>query len=129
MSNIFENLEVKKVKKINDGVYMGEITDIDRDTSSYDYTKYTISFNIDDEQNSLTVSYPTNVTYMEDGQPSSQHAVFLDKMGYKIGDNVGEFISGLKNKKVQILVMNNEKLVDGKKKTYSEIVKDSVKPI
>jgi hypothetical protein len=113
-----------EVSPIKEGQYEGRITDIKRDTENYDYTRYQITLDFD-KSPTLTVSYPSNISFLSNGKPSSQHAEFLSRMKIplKDGRDLSKDISGLLGKKVTLLVQQKET----DRGTFSEIVKESVK--
>lgn len=121
----FEDVAFEEVKTLEDGKYKGVIADVSRDTNNFDYTRYTV--NIIDNDMSLMLSFPTRLTYLQNGKPSSQHAVFLQKMGNDYNDikntPVFDVVMSCVGKEIVFLVNNKET----EKGTFSEIVKDSVK--
>jgi hypothetical protein len=114
----------EKVSPLEEGKYTGRITDIARDTENYDYTRYQVTL---DSENSpvLTVSYPSRITVLPNGQGSTQHAKFLLRMGVNIKESVdmAKEIVKLMGKQITFLVENRET----EQGTFSEIVKSSVK--
>jgi hypothetical protein len=128
--NSFDDIVVEEVKTLEDGNYVGLISDINRDTENYDYTRYTVQ--IKDHDMTLAVSYPTRVTVTKDGVPSSDHASFLSRMGVDVVNlkdkPLTDVIYGMLNKEVKFLVQNKESKKQ-KGKFFSEIVRDSVKPV
>lgn len=122
-SSLFDDIEEKKVVKIDDGAYTGEIIEIKRDTENFDYMRYFVKIDHESEL-TLQVSYPTSVSFMEDA-PSSAHAKFLSRMGFKSGDSIPNFIKGLTGQKVKFLVQGKTT----EKGEFCEIVKDSVKSL
>jgi hypothetical protein len=122
LEKLFSDVKAEKVKQLEEGKYNGTFVDVFRDNEQYDYTRYRIK--VDDNEITLAVSFPTRITFLENGEPSSQHATFLKSMKYNQED-VGKFITSLIGKKVSFLVKH--KVTDNG--TFSEIVKDSVKLI
>lgn len=129
MSSLFDELKAEEVKEIKDGSYTGVIGQVLRDTENFDYTRYIIKLDDTEQVQDMTlnVSYPTRLTFLNSGKPSSQHSKFLVRMGfeYKKDAKMGEYIEGLVNRKVTFLVQ--QKVTDNG--TFAEIVKESVKPI
>ena len=122
-STSFEDVAFKKVEILEDGKYTGTIVSVDRDLSTFDYTRYKVK--VDDKELTLAVSFPTDITFTVEGKPSSAHAVFLSKFGYNLesGETFSKIVEDIVGKDVSFLVQ--QKKTD--KGTFAEIVKDSVK--
>ena len=115
------------VKRLEDGKYFGEIIDIKQDKSSgFDYTRYTIKLD-DANGQSLSVSFPTNVSIGVDNEPVSQHACFLSDMGVILTPetDIDAECGVLYARAVSFLVANKKK----NDKVYAEIVKGTIKPV
>ena len=116
----------QEVTPLEEGKYTGVINDIQRSDEKFDYTRYTVEMD-NEEKSKLTVSFPSTISVLKDGTPTTQHAKFLTTMKVKINpdtDLVKE-IKKLIGVKISCLVEN----VDKKQGTFSEIVKTSVKPL
>lgn len=125
---MFSDVLAEEVKILEDGEYEGEIVDITRDTEIYDYTRYLVE--IKNENMKLSLSFPTRITFTEDGTASSQHAEFLVMMGKELTKDISmnETILSLKGRKLKFYVKQKPSKKD-KTKKYSEIVKDTIKAI
>ena len=82
LEKLFSDVKAEKVKQLEEGKYTGTFEDVFRDNEQYDYTRYRIK--VDGHEMTLATSYPTRITFLENGNPSSQHAVFIKFMGYKL---------------------------------------------
>lgn len=122
---LFDDVLFEEVHQLEEGKYTGTITGIRRDKETYDYTRYDIDVDDDEVDMTLATSFPTRVTFLPDGTPSSQHAKFLKAMGVelKASTNLSTVIGKLKGKKVEFLVVNKETECG----TFSIIVKESLK--
>ena len=122
-TNMFEDVVVEESTSLLKGKYTGTVRDIIRDSSKYDYTRYTVD--IDGVNTTINLSYPTKVTFNADGEPTSQHAKFLVKLGIKAnaGIKFGLLINQIIGKKISFMIENIER--NGT--TYYQINKESIK--
>lgn len=126
-----EPLKARKTKRLEEGKYTGKIISFARDTEYYDYMRYKIE--VDKEDITLEVSYPTDISFMGDGEPSSSHAKMLCRFGIELNDTKDyfkEIEKSILNKEVSFLIQNIEKKnkETGEKQTFAQILRESVKP-
>ena len=108
-------LEVKPVKKIEDGKHSGVITGVSYRTEPYQYTDIHIEF----DENKITYGVPTTLT------KESKLGKLLEKFGTKL--ETGLILDPevlLKGKKCQFMTLNKET----KNGTFATVVEGSLVP-
>ncbi len=112
-------IEMKKAKKLDDGIHHGEIVKVSYDTEPYEYTR--IHIKVDTEDMELEYSAPTNLS------ENSKLMRVLKAFGVEfVSEKKIDPETVLKGQKVQFQVINKPSKKDGN--IYSEIVEDSLKP-
>lgn len=112
-------IEMKKAKKLDDGIHHGEIVSIKYDTEPYEYTRICVKTDSNDME--LEYSAPTNLS------ENSKLMRVLKAFGVEfVAEKKIDPETILKGQKVQFQVINKPSKKDGN--IYSEIVEDSLKP-
>lgn len=109
-------IEVKESKKLEDGKYTGEITNVTKREDPYEYIDLEITIG---KEIRLKVGYPAFVTQ------GSKLGNLLELFGQEIKVGLKVDPEKLKGRLADFMVMN-KKGKDGK--TYSNIIPESVKP-